>query len=697
MQKSADFLVEIGTEELPPKDLQLLVTSFADQISKQLTEAMINFGTIKTFATPRRLAVIIENLAAQQPEQTISKRGPALTAAYDVNGAPTKAALGFATSCGVTMQQVTTQETDKGAWLFFEQRVAGKTTVELLPYFITHALSQLPIKKNMRWGTGEISFVRPIHWIIMLYGKDVVHANIMGINSGNLTHGHRIHAPKPFQISIPDGYEMQLETEGSVIVDFANRKQLIIDGVNKLASQANGTAVIDPDLLNMVTGLVENPVPLIATFNPDFLRVPKECLISSMQDHQKCFAIIDQHGELLPKFILVSNISSTDPQTVIYGNELVMNARLADAAFYYDKDQQQTLESRREQLKNVVYQKKLGSIYDKTERIAKLAVFLSETIRADSAQTERAAQLCKADLLTNMVYEFPELQGTMGHYYALHDKESHEIGLAIEEHYKPRFAQDTLPTGNMGICLALADRIDTLVGMFGIGNIPTGEKDPYGLRRQAIAILRIIIEKNIDIDLGYLFITAHNNYLEKADNATDQLVVFCYDRLKAWYLSNDVPAKTIEAVLAVTKLNYKQDAIKPLDFNSRINAVVKFQKLDAAANLAAANKRVQNILEKNSASINKNHLEISEALFDSQAEKTLYSALTEQEKTVTPLIKMQDYTAILNSLATLQDPIDDFFTNVMVMVEDEKVRDNRLKLLQRLRDLFLQVADVSLL
>lgn len=679
--KFADFLFEIGTEELPPKELPNLVNALANNLLNSFTESGLNFANTQTFAAPRRLAVLVKDLQLQQPKQTISKRGPAITAAYNPDGSPTKAALGFASSCGVDMQELTKQETDKGAWLYFEQTVAGKQTIDLLPEIVTKAINKLPIKKPMHWGTGEFAFVRPVHWILMLLDKQIVNAKIFNLATSNYTYGHRIHCPKAIKILQPSTYAEQLFTEGKVIADLNTRKEKIIELTNTLAHKENGQAVINDNLLDMVTGLVEWPVALMAKFNPEFLTVPKECLISSMQDHQKCFALVNQDEELLPKFILISNLESTDPQTVIRGNELVMNARLADAAFYYHKDLQHTLHSRVEQLKTVVYQKKLGSVYDKIIRLERLAIFIAKHINADPKDTARAALLCKADLLTSMVYEFPELQGIMGCYYAKHDNEPVEVALAIQEHYLPRFSQDSLPNLPISICLALADRIDTLSSMFSIGMEPTGEKDPYGLRRQALAVLRILIEKNINLDLKALFDQAQPSF-------TEQLLKFSFERLKAWYLADGVPAKTFAAVMA-------SNITSPLDFNRRIIAVTQFQALPAATSLAAANKRVQNILEKiTDYTVN---TDINNNLLTAGAEQELYQELQAKEQAIKPLVSTANYAEILQTLSTLQNSVDNYFTNVMVMVDDQAVRNNRLNLLHRLRNLFLQVADVSLL
>jgi len=685
MSKVEDFLVEIGIEELPPQQIETLVAAFSQYLQSYLIAEGIAFNVdgVKIFGSPRRIAVLIPAVTTQQQERLIEKRGPAITAAYAADGTPSKAALGFAESCGVAIKSLTELKTDKGSWLYFSQQVAGQKTIDLLPSLVQKALAELPIKKPMRWGNGEFAFIRPVHWILMLLGKEIVKANIFGIDANNVSYGHRIHAPQAIKISSPSSYAKQLAA-ANVIADFSQRRAYIEQQINLLATQQQGQAVMVPELLNMVTGLVEHPVMLLATFDAAFLRVPKECLISAMQDHQKCFALLDKNGQLMPKFILVSNLDSTDPKTVIRGNELVMHARLADAAFYYDKDQQNTLESRVEQLKTVVYQKKLGSLYDKIIRIQKLAAFIAEKINADVKLTERAAYLCKADLLTNMVYEFPELQGTMGKYYAQHDGENKVIAEALEGYYKPRFATDAVPDQLIDIALALADRIDTLVGFFGIGLVPTGEKDPYALRRQAIAILRILVDGQINLDLTKLFVEALNNYNSNIQDKNVELVNFCLERLKPLYCNNNTELFASIATLNITN---------PYDFVERCRAVEDFKSLPTAPNLAAANKRVQNLLQKNPA----NGANINKQLILEPAEQELLEALQSKQQEITPLLTNSNYIEVLQSLASLQQPIDNFFTNVMVMVDDEKVRNNRLNLLQHLRNLFLQVADISLL
>lgn len=688
MSKVQDFIVEIGTEELPPNDLTSLVTSFAKSIVEQLAKCEINHGAVIPYVTPRRLAVFIKDLAESQPEQKIEKRGPALSSAYTEDGAPTKAAEGFASSCGVSLEQITTLETNKGSWLYYEAVEPGANTIDLLTEIVTTALGQLPIKRNMRWGEGNLSFVRPVHWILMLYGKSVVNGNIFGKESDCITYGHRIHSPSPIKIPAADQYAVKLEKDGMVIPDFAKRKEYIRQQIMDISAAEEANALIDPELLTTVTGLIEHPVALLATFDASFLRVPKECLISAMQDHQKCFALLDEEKNLLPKFIVISNLTSTDPATVVHGNELVMHARLADAAFHFDTDLQTSLAHRIDRLKSIVYQKQLGTIYDKTIRIGNIAKHIAAVVGAQEDSVKRAAELCKADLVTNMVYEFPELQGTMGYYYSLHDNETKEIATAILEHYKPKFAQDDLPTTPAGITLAIADRVDTLVGMFGIGKVPTGEKDPFALRRQALALLRIVIDKEIELDLLELFSFAAAQYGNKIKDPSSDLLLFCFDRLKAWYLTEDVPAKVFASVLA-------NKPTKPTDFHRRIVAVLEFQHLPAAANLAAANKRVHNILEKSTTV--SSSTSIDPGLLVTPEEQTLYKALEEKNAEITPLMKEANYSAILQSLASLQNPIDSFFDHVMVNAEEQNLRNNRLQILQNIRKLFLQVADVSLL
>lgn len=687
MIKTEDLLIEIGTEELPPRDLEKLSQSFANSLAQQITAAGLHYADQRIFATPRRLAVMFLSLDTEQPLQTVEKRGPALSAAYDQNGAPTPAALGFAKSCGIEFAQLSKLETEKGSWLYFTQQITGKNSAELLPGFVQTALAQLPIKKNMRWGDGRYSFVRPVHWIILLQGERVIPAEFFGISSGNITHGHRILCATPLTVKHPREYEALLAKQGFVIADFTQRKELIRAQVQKLAQDADGIAILHEELLNTVCGLVEWPVALLANFAPEFLKVPQECLISAMQDHQKCFAVADTHGKLMAKFILVSNLRSADPNIIVHGNELVMHARLADASFYYAKDQKRSLASRVDGLRNVVYQKQLGTVYDKTLRVQQLAVQIAKQINGDAALVERAAYLSKADLLTSMVYEFPELQGTMGYYYAQHDGEDSAVAHALYEQYKPKHAQDELPQGVVGTCVALAERIDSLVGLFGIGSIPTGDKDPFALRRQALAIMRILIEQELRLNLQELLLASYKLYNAMFADPTAQLLEFCFERLKAWCINDVITSKIFAAVSAVN------NAV-PVDFYQRLLAVAAFQQLPAAQSLAAANKRVHNLLEKTNAA-SANHVNV--ALLQDQYEKSLYHAILDKSREIEPLLQTLDYTGVLQSLASLQLVVDEFFNNVLVMTDDLDVRHNRLCLLQQLRSLFLQIADISML
>ncbi len=700
MSKVENFLVEIGVEELPPQQIEILAAAFSQHLQSYLITEKILFKAdgVKAYGTPRRIAVLISDLATQQQDHLIEKRGPAINAAYAADGTPSKAALGFAESCGVDIKYLTELKTDKGAWLYFSQKIAGQKTIDLLQSVVQQALDDLPIKKLMHWGNCKYAFVRPVHWVLMLFGTETVKANIFGIDANNISYGHRIHAPQAIKIASPSSYEKQL-VEAKVIANFSERRANIEEQINLIANTEHGKAIIISELLNMVTGLVEHPVALLASFDKDFLRIPKECLISSMQDHQKCFALLDQNGHLMSKFILISNIESTDPKTVIHGNELVMHARLADAAFYYDKDKKTTLESRVEQLKTVIYQKKLGSLYNKVLRIQKLAAFIAAKINADVALTKRAAYLCKADLLTNMVYEFPELQGTMGKYYAEHDGEPEIVAEAIEAHYKPRFATDDISKGLEANCIAIADRIDTLVGFFGIGNVPTGEKDPYALRRQSLAILRILIEQGISLNLAELFSQAYKNYDHKLDTVEDEVLInlhhFFNERMKSWCLSNDIQSQIFSAVESFTTETF----YNPLDLFTRMNAVLKFQQTSESTSLTAANKRVRNLFKNTKAELMENLMDkaIDEQLLSSEAEKQLFTEINKKELEIKPLLQQNNYVDTLVSLASLQAPLDNFFEKVMVMVDDENVKINRLRLLKRLRDLFIKVADISVL
>lgn len=693
MKQHDDFLVEIHTEELPPKNLLKLADAFAQHIKERLQKADLKFVDIKAFAAPRRLAVMVKELAATQPEQVVERKGPALSAAFDANGNPTQACVGFARSGGVEVKDLATIKNAQGEWVGFTQHVPGKTVKELLPPIIEQSLTALPIAKRMRWGDSDAQFVRPVHSIIMLFGDDIIEATLFGCKSGRVTRGHRFHAPDWITIPVASAYPSLLATEGHVIVDIAERRQRIRDDAiacmqKKLDTEAE--VVLSDDLVNEVTGIVDWPTALCGTFDAEFLQVPKEVLISAMQDHQRYFPVVDKKGKLLPYFIAISNIQSHDPARVIHGNERVLRARLSDAAFFYHADQKERLDARIDILKGIVFQAKLGTLYDKAERISKLAAFIAKKIGANAEFAARAGMLAKTDLTTNMVGEFPELQGVMGCYYARHDGEPDDIAIAMQEQYKPRFAGDTLPQNSIGQALALADRLDTLIGAFGINQIPTGDKDPYGLRRAAVGVLRILIENKINLDLHEALMFAVSTYTFSLENkeAVQQVLTFLQERLRAWYQEQGVSADVFAAVAALGIAN-------PLDASARIKAVQAFKKLSEAENLSVANKRVSNILAKYADAIDAKT--IDPAFFENAAEKELAQQLEKKRAQIERLSQSGQYDEVLLQLTELRKPIDDFFDQVMVMTEDKSRRENRLLLLSKLRSLFLQVADIALL
>jgi len=688
MSKTKDLLIEIGTEELPPKNLQRLSKAFVEKITSGLSQAKLSHGEVQRFATPRRLALLVHKLACQQPEHTIEKLGPSISAAYDDNNKPTAAALGFARSCKVALEELQTTKTPKGERLSFVEKQSGTPSEQLIPSIVETALKQLPARRFMRWGQNDSSFVRPIHWIVLLFGTKVIPAKIMGIETSNKTHGHRFHHPQAITLRNPNEYAEKL-MKANVIADYQQRKQTIRKQISDIA-QAKGQIVIDEDLLDEVTGLNEWPVALLGGFEQRFLQVPAEAIISAMKVHQRCFPILDKHNKLLPYFITVSNIDSTDPERVVQGNQRVIRARLADAEFFYQTDLKRSLSIYSDELKTVVFQKQLGTLFDKTTRISKLAVKIAKLIHADEKVTKQAAQLAKADLMTDMVGEFPELQGTMGYYYALQEKLPKSVAKAIGEQYQPRYAGDNLPTSLEACAVALADKIDTLVGIFAINQLPTGNKDPFALRRTALGILRIIIERQLRLDLRELLDFAKKLYQVDLPNTqvTDQALGFILERLRAWYLEQGISADVFSTVAA-------RAPSAPLDFHQRINAVQHFQKLPQAKALAAANKRVSNILKKQNGTLKTSV--INGKLLTLDAERELAKQLHAKEQAVEKYSKQAEYTKALTTLAELQKPVDQFFDDVLVMTDDKALRDNRLALLSLLRSLFLQVADISLL
>lgn len=689
MSNKRDLLIEIGTEELPPKALLKLSNAFTAGITDGLTKAELDFGQVEPFAAPRRLAVLVKDLDETQADKEVERRGPALTAAFDDDGNPTKATEGFARSCGVTPDQLETMETDKGAWLVFRSTQQGQPTVELVPAILNDALNKLPIPKRMRWGDLTAEFVRPVHWVVLLFGDDVIDTEVLSVKSGRDTYGHRFHHPDPIFLGEPSAYAPILETTGHVMADFAARREAIRAQVLEAAEKSGGKAVIDDDLLDEVTGLVEWPLAVVGSFEERFLEVPPECLISAMKGHQKYFHMVDGSGKLMPNFITVSNIESRHPEYVREGNERVIRPRLTDADFFWNQDRKLKLEDRIESLGTVVFQKQLGTIADKSNRVAVIAEKIAEVIGGDPKQAARAALLAKCDLMTEMVGEFPELQGIMGRYYATHDGESAEVAAALDEQYMPRFAGDQLPQGKTGQSLAIADKLDTLIGIFGIGQVPSGDKDPFALRRAALGALRIIIEQQLDVDLLEMLNHAAdaNSGLFKNDEVVTQVFDFMMGRLKAYYHELEVAPDTFEAVLA-------QRPTRPLDFDARLKAVTTFRALVEAESLAAANKRIGNILKKTDETI---PAQVDTGLLQEEAEKALHEQVEAMASTVAPLFKARDYEAALKQLAGLREVVDSFFDAVMVMADDDKVRANRLALLSRLRNLFLEVADLSAL
>ena len=687
-----DFLLEIGTEELPPKALRRLSEALAAALAGGLDKAGLRYEAIVPYASPRRLALLVRSMDTVKPGGVQERRGPALAAAFDENGAPTPAAQGFARSCGVTVEALETLQNEKGAWLVYRSSQPDQPAAALLPALVGDALAALPIPRRMRWGTLEESFVRPVHWLVMLLGDQVVPAAFFGLEAGRETRGHRFHHPAPLYIADPAAYAPLLESEGRVIADFAARREAIRAQVKAAAVEAGGTAVIDEALLEEVTGMVEWPMALVGSFDERFLEVPPEALISAMKGHQKYFHMVDEGGRLLPRFVTVSNIDSREPGVVRAGNERVIRPRLADADFFWTQDRRHSLASRIPGLDQVVFQEKLGSLRDKCERLVPLAVRIAETLGGNSAWAERAAMLAKCDLLSDMVGEFPELQGIMGRYYARHDGEPEEVAEALDEQYLPRFAGDRLPATPTGQALAVADRLDTLTGIFGIGLLPSGDKDPFALRRAALGVLRILIERRLDLDLVPLLETAVAGYqarngLRFDNTLVEQVFDFMMERLRAYYQEQGIATDVFEAVLA-------RRPGRPLDFDARLQAVEAFRRLPEAESLAVANKRISNILRKAADPIPDS---VEAALLQEETERDLAAALARLEAEVRPLLARQDYSAALQRLAALREPVDRFFDEVMVMTEDPALRGNRLALLDKLRRLFLQVADLSCL
>ena len=683
------FLVEIGTEELPPKALRSLAESFAANFTAELDNAGLTHGSVEWFAAPRRLALKVANLSESQPDREVEKRGPAVSAAFDASGQPTKAAEGWARGCGITVDQAERMVTDKGEWLLYRANVKGESAEALLANMVTASLSKLPIPKLMRWGASDVQFVRPVHTVTLLLGDTLIPATILGIQSDRTIRGHRFMGEPEFTIDNADQYPQILLERGKVVADYEARKAMIKADAEAAASKIGGKADMIESLLEEVTSLVEWPVVLTAKFEEKFLAVPSEALVYTMKGDQKYFPVYSADGKLLPNFIFVANIESKDPQQIISGNEKVVRPRLADAEFFFNTDRKKRLEEYLPRLDTVLFQQQLGTLRDKTDRIEALAGWIAGQIGADVNHATRAGLLSKCDLMTNMVFEFTDTQGVMGMHYARHDGEAEDVAVALNEQYQPRFAGDALPSSLVSCAVAIADKMDTLAGIFGIGQHPKGDKDPFALRRAALGVLRIIVEKNLNLDLQSLTEEAVRLYGEKLTNANvvSEVIDFMLGRFRAWYQDEGYAVDTIQAVLA-------RRPTRPADFDARVKAVSHFRTLDEAAALAAANKRVSNILAKSDETLND---AIRASVLKEDAEIRLATQLVVLHDKLKTVFAEGRYQEALSELAALREPVDQFFESVMVNVEDNEVRINRLTLLSELRELFLQVADISLL
>ncbi|HDR1822595.1 TPA: glycine--tRNA ligase subunit beta [Pasteurella multocida] len=684
-----NFLAEIGTEELPPKALKKLATAFAENVEQELNQAGLAFDNVEWFAAPRRLAVKVLGLATSQPSKQIEKRGPAVSAAFDAEGKPTKAAEGWARGCGISVEQAERIATDKGEWLVHRATIEGQPTKNLLKDMVANALAKLPIPKPMRWADKTVQFIRPVHTVTILLGDELIAGEILGVESAHTIRGHRFLGEREFQISHADQYPALLKEKGSVVADFNERKALILAKSQEKATALGGVADIEDDLLDEVTSLVEYPNVLAAKFEERFLTVPAEALVYTMKGDQKYFPIYDKDGKLLPHFIFVSNINPDDPSKIIEGNEKVVRPRLTDAEFFFKTDLKQRLEDQLPRLETVLFQQQLGTLRDKTARIEQLAGEIAKQIGADEAKAKRAGLLSKCDLMTNMVFEFTDTQGVMGMHYARHDGEDEEVAVALNEQYMPRFAGDELPKSLVASAVALADKFDTLTGIFGIGQQPKGSADPFALRRAALGALRIIVEKNLPLDLAEIVKKSSALFGDKLTNTNvvEDVVEFMLGRFRAWYQDEGIAVDVIQAVLA-------RRPTKPSDFDARVRAVSHFRALEAAEALAAANKRVSNILAKVEGELPAN---IDTTLCAEAAEKVLAKQVIALQTELAPLFAKGEYQVALDRLAALREPVDTFFDNVMVNAENPQLRQNRLAILNNLRNLFLQVADISLL
>ncbi len=701
MQKHQDLIIEIGTEELPPMFINQIVSTFREQLIKQFSLKNLTFYRATPFATPRRFAVLIEQLSIKQSEQLKIKKGPSITVAYDENGCPTKALLGFVNSLNIELNQlnIVTDEHKKSSWVEYQEKTPGELTIDLLPEIITASIKDLPGPK-MSWGEGEVIFARPVHWVLALFGSKLVDCSLFGVRSNNLTYGHRFMVAKPIKINDPLEYQQKLQSMGQVVADFNQRKQLIISGIQQIETELNARCMLDENLLEQVTNMVEYPVVLCASFSEKFLQLPYECLILVMKYHQKSFALMDRNNKLLPKFIIISNIKTKDYNNIILGNQKVMHARLEDAMFLYTQDLKTPISAMLEKLKTVILQEKLGDLYKQSTIIQKIAIKICNLLQGNIEQqlaTKQAGILCKFDLVSNLVLEFPELQGIMGGHYLKLQQFDEQTATAVTEHYWPKFAEDLLPVTLPGTCVALAYRLNLLCGMFLIGIIPTGDKDPFGLRRACLGIIRILTEKQLSLNFVELFeitIAIYQEEIYVKENVTieDQLIEFTLERLKNWYITN-INNLNINFLYAV----FNQKNYNLYDLDLRLKALIEFSMVEGFDNLIAANKRIVNFLDKLEPTflVNCNNQIVNIKLFKTEEEQLLYQGLTDLQEIIQPLLKAQNYSLVLRKLITLIPLIDNFFDKVMVVVPDEKLKNNRICLLLKLKILFSQLADLE--
>ena len=681
------LLIEVGTEELPPKSLKKLCLAFSDNIAKLLTKTGVQIGDSIAYATPRRLSICIKNVAEKQNDRIDERKGPSTAHAYDEKGEPTKAATGFARSCGVDLSELSTTKSSEGEWLYHSQKIEGIALNKILPDLILEALKTLPVAKKMRWGDKKDEFVRPIQWLVILHGERLVPATVMGVDSGNVTRGHRFHGQEKIVIPNAESYEEELRVKGCVIPSFEKRKGRILDQIQRVNERLNGKIELDDDLLDEVVGLVEWPTLIMGSFDKHFLSLPDEVLISSMQKHQKYFPVRSNEDILTNDFVTVCNIESIDPDIVRLGNERVIRPRLADAEFFFQTDTSKSLESHQEYLGRMTFQKKLGTLLDKTKRITVIASEISEVCKAKQINTNRAAQLARCDLLSEMVGEFPDLQGVMGSYYAEKDGENPEVCLAIKEFYHPRFSGDTIPSTATGRCITLADKIDSIVGLFGVGLAPTGDKDFYALRRAAVGVFRIIVESNIEIDLQNLISIATNqfNKISFPDKITVDILTFIDDRMRAYYLDTGLPIDTFNSIPSLK-------IISPMEKDRRIKAVNEYRELPEAHSLSAANKRITNILKK---SVEKNHGAWNQKLLIDDSEKKLAEKISSLRPQLETLFNERKYVGYMKKLAELNDAVNNFFESVMIICDEKDIQHNRVALLHDLQDLFGKIADIG--